>query len=436
MAAQFPLKYEKRIYDNVHGSIGITSLERKIIDTPIFQRLHRIGQLGPAYFVYPGATHSRFSHSLGALFIMNQYLENVPLNGSPILSSDDKDEWQKLRLAALLHDVGHYPFSHSLEVPITQKFNGHDHEEHSIHIIEKILKDKLGTYMPSEITDIIKKKKVADLRDNVKAQLISSDFDIDKLDYLLRDSYHTGVAYGYVDADRLLRTMEFDEQGNVIFRKPGPVIENFLLGRYHMYQAVYYHKTVIAFELMIERIYELLVQEGKLQQPDDILNSTDEMILSEFDDFQIWHAMFDYYKEHKDNFLGELIRQVISRQPIKLAVLATSQAKKKTKPNDVALIELMKTIPQVRNKLVEKIKTMNSNFDENWIFFFAVPKPISLLPDDTVIYVKRKDEIIKLNEDESLIFKQVGDYALYDARIYSQENFRNETLKAFESVKI
>jgi len=100
------LNFVKYIYDNIHGNIGITETELNIIDTKVFQRLHRIKQLGPANMVYPGATHSRFAHSLGAMFVMEQYLQHVKHDGNPIVDSDD--ERQKLRLAALLHDVGHY----------------------------------------------------------------------------------------------------------------------------------------------------------------------------------------------------------------------------------------------------------------------------------------------------------------------------------------
>ena len=134
------LSFTKYIYDSVHGSIGITETELKLIDTPIFQRLRRIKQLGVADLIYPGATHSRFSHSIGAMFVMNEYLENVMKDGKPI--AKDVDEKQKLRLAALLHDVGHYPFSHSLETPITEVFKCCKHDENGRNIIKSVLGER------------------------------------------------------------------------------------------------------------------------------------------------------------------------------------------------------------------------------------------------------------------------------------------------------
>jgi HD superfamily phosphohydrolase len=94
-----PLKFVKQIYDAIHGSIGITQVELKVIDTPVFQRLHRIMQLGPAYYVYPGATHSRFAHSLGAMHVMNQYLENVTIEGQPIIDHNNEEGWRSLEFS-------------------------------------------------------------------------------------------------------------------------------------------------------------------------------------------------------------------------------------------------------------------------------------------------------------------------------------------------
>lgn len=148
-----PLERKKYVFDSVHGNIDLTEVEKGIIDTWVFQRLRRIRQLGTAEFVYPGATHSRFAHSLGAMFVMDQYLNNVKKDGQPIAENDEMI--QKLRLAALLHDIGHYPFSHATETMIRKEFGGLRHEEHGFQIVRDFLEDRLDPYSAEEIVDIL-----------------------------------------------------------------------------------------------------------------------------------------------------------------------------------------------------------------------------------------------------------------------------------------
>ena len=415
--------YSKYIYDNIHGNIGVTETELRIIDTRIFQRLHRIKQLGPANVVYPGATHSRFAHSIGAMFVMEQYLQNVRKDGNPIAES--RDDEQKLRLAALLHDVGHYPLSHSLEVPIKEKFNGHTHEKHSTHIIKTILKDKLDTYTPEDIIQIIERTYPND----IYSTLISSDMDVDKVDYLLRDSYHTGVSYGNVDVDRLLRTMSFDNEGNIIFEKGGPVIENFLLGRYHMFQAVYTHKVVIAFEQMIEKIYELFVNEGEVDHPSGILESEDESMLSRFDDDYIWQTMNSYHQKKKSGFLAELVDAVLIRKPIVLSVQKASSEKKGKQPDDWRRVLLVKEDKNKKDELASK-----AGIESQWLFPYTPKKPISVIPDDTPILIKKQHENIPLDEDTSLAIHKLVDLDFYDARIYTKREYETKVKDAFDEL--
>ena len=424
MSSTTKLNYVKYVYDNIHGNIGITETELKIIDTKVFQRLHRIKQLGPANMVYPGATHSRFAHSLGAMFVMEQYLQQVKHDGASI--ADSEEERQKLRLAALLHDVGHYPFSHSLEMPIIEKFKGHKHEDHSINIIKNILKDNLDTYKPTEITDIIERK----VANSIYSTLISSEMDVDKTDYLQRDSYHTGVGYGNVDVARLLRTLSFDKEGNILFEKSGPVIENFLLGRYHMFQAVYTHKVVIALELMIEKIYTLLVEQNEIIHPSEILKADDELKLSMFNDDYIWNNMFKYYVK-KSGYLKDLISDVLQREPIKLSVRkASSIAKDEPLPDDWKKILLVKEDASKKQELVKNA----GSIDPDWVFIYIQPKPISVIPDDIQINVKTNDGVIPLSEDKTLAIHKLVNLNFYDSRIYAKSDYSGQVSKAFDQI--
>lgn len=424
MSSTTKLNYVKYIYDNIHGNIGVTETELKIIDTKVFQRLHRIKQLGPANMVYPGATHSRFAHSLGAMFVMEQYLQQVKHDGAPI--ADSEDERQKLRLAALLHDVGHYPFSHSLEAPIEKKFGGHDHEKHGINIIKNILKDNLDTYKPKEITDIIEKT----VPNSIYSTLISSEMDVDKTDYLQRDSYHTGVGYGNIDVARLLRTLSFDKDANILFEKSGPVIENFLLGRYHMFQVVYTHKVVIALELMIEKIYALLVEQKEIIHPSEILKADDEITLSMFDDDYLWNSMFSHYKKKQSGYLSDLINNVLKREPLKLSVREASTVVDDNIPDGWKKILLLDQDPSKKQILAQNA----GSIDPEWIFIYIQQKPTSVIPDDIPIYVKTDNGVIPLNKDDTLVIHKLVNLHFYDSRIYTKSNYADKVSNAFSKI--
>ncbi len=204
------LVFEKDIQDSVHGFIGVTKTELSLIDSRIFQLLHHIKHLGGAWLVYPSANHSRFSHMLGTMFVTGQIAQSLSDKGW--LTDDDVE---KVRIAALLHDIGHYPFSHVIEHVMKKKGEKGKHEKLTDHLlrqseIKDILQD--SSYNPDEISGIILGRYT---QNNLFSQLIASDLDSDKIDYLLRDSYHTGVAYGSVDVGRLIRTMDVDDEGRL-----------------------------------------------------------------------------------------------------------------------------------------------------------------------------------------------------------------------------
>src|SRR5208282_1007500 len=188
------------VKDPIYGYIQLTETERSIIDTLAVQRLRRIRQLAGAEYVYPAANHTRFEHALGAMYLAGVVADNLPVD----LSEFEK---QKVRLAALLHDVGHAPFSHLFE-PLLLKYLNRNHEGMSTWIIaESNLADVIRKqgFDPREIS----KLAVGESSDSEKrflGQVISSSFDVDKMDFVVRDSYHTGTGYGSVDVFRLIYT--------------------------------------------------------------------------------------------------------------------------------------------------------------------------------------------------------------------------------------
>ena len=238
---------EKVFKDTIHSFIRVTDvLIWKLIQTPEFQRLRRIKQLGGTHIVFPTAEHSRFSHSLGVYFIARRMVDVLNKQGAEFNETDR----MLVLCAALLHDVGHGPFSHSFESVL-----GVDHEEFTRRIllenteINQLL-EGYQTGFAQKVSDVIEKT----YPNALIVSLISSEIDADRLDYLLRDSYFTGTSYGEIDLERILRTMRV-ENGKVVFKYSGMhALEDYLFSRYQMYWQVYLHDCSISFNSLIEAL--------------------------------------------------------------------------------------------------------------------------------------------------------------------------------------
>lgn len=249
----------KFIRDSVHGNLKIDEFEVKLIDTTQIQRLRRIKQLGFTYLVYPGANHTRFEHSIGTMYLASKLADHLGL-----------DQYQKsmLRVCAILHDSGHGPFSHVSEGVIECS-----HEELTTHLIKKsLLSDLLSeVFNLNELLDIITGK-------NSLGQIINGELDVDRMDYLLRDSYYTGVAYGVIDVERLIYNMLLED--NLMLKRKGvQAAESMLLARYFMYPSVYQHHTTRIINSMFRRcLYKLF--ETKVVDPENIYLYDDLDIIS------------------------------------------------------------------------------------------------------------------------------------------------------------
>lgn len=237
------------IKDPIHGFIELNEIEKEIIDSLVFQRLRNIKQLATAYLVYPGATHTRFSHSLGTLFLASKMAEHFSL---------DESENLIVRVCALLHDVGHFPFSHDSEL-VLSKYVG-THEENAKRKIEK-----------SELKDILLKffsktevSKISNFNSLKLFDLISSDIGADRMDYLNRDAYYTGVAYGIIDSERLIGRMHFD--GREIYIDEGGLeaSESLLIARFMMFSTVYLHPTVRIASAMLRKAISIALENNEI----------------------------------------------------------------------------------------------------------------------------------------------------------------------------
>ncbi|UCG70547.1 MAG: HD domain-containing protein [Thermoplasmata archaeon] len=271
----------KIIHDTVHGSIKFQGLFLDLLETPEIQRLHGINQLGLAYLVFPGANHTRLEHSIGVCFVAGRLADALNL---------DEDEKKLVMAAAMLHDVGHSPYSHTLEMAVYSDMQA-DHMEITKEIIlgkRRILSKEYGEQDRTYIPDILKKQglepedvarlitgQVADDSPKIEdypahknqiffnekkylAQIIHGSIDADQIDFLLRDSFYTGVAHGTIDIDRLIQTVEIFNNDLVVHKRGVPAVEGMLVARALMYTSVYFHKTVRIAELMLARAVELL----------------------------------------------------------------------------------------------------------------------------------------------------------------------------------
>lgn len=317
------MKSQKILNDPVYGFITIPSeLIFAIIDHPYFQRLRRIRQLGLTDFVYPGALHTRFHHALGAMHLMSITLDNLRIKGTEI--SDE--EYEAALIAILLHDIGHGPFSHALEYSLLA---GIPHEELSLMTIELLNQEFSGKL------DLALRIFKNQYERKFLNQLVSSQLDIDRLDYLQRDCFFTGVSEGTIGADRIIKMMAVKDGQLVIEEKGIYSIENFLSARRLMYWQVYLHKTTVSAEKMLINLIQrakMLAQSGEkfFVTEEFEFFMKNQVTLSDFknrkellekflqlDDFDIWGAI-KMWKTAEDYVLRNISHMFLTRKLYKI----------------------------------------------------------------------------------------------------------------------
>ncbi|MGC9106388.1 MAG: HD domain-containing protein [Thermoprotei archaeon] len=279
----------KRIYDELHGHVELRDHEVELVETPIFQRLRRIKQLTLAHLVYPGATHVRFSNSLGTMVLAGKVANGLLEKG--IIT---KDEELKLRISALLINVGQMPLSHSLEGIFASQ--GLTSDELRSFIIENSeIRDALerNGFSPKEIIRIYE--------DNgLLTSILDSEVDVNRLDYLQRDSIHTGVRLGGFDVDRLLQTVTYHENKTVSVSSKGLyALEDFYIARLHMYEAVYYHKTILGYEIFARKLFEDLAKSccAEILEAKYVMSLVNQGLMPYWDD--------DWFMSRLYNALGD-----------------------------------------------------------------------------------------------------------------------------------
>ena len=372
----------KIVNDPIYGFITIPSaLIFDLIEHPYFQRLRRISQMGMSYLVYPGAHHTRFHHALGAMFLMQKAVQVLRSKG--VVISDQEKE--ALLIAILLHDIGHGPFSHAMEHSIVENIS---HEEISLLFMEE-----LNTIFNGSLALAITIFKNQYHRTFLH-QLISSQLDMDRLDYLRRDSFYTGVSEGAISSERLITMLHVKDDLLVVEEKGIYSVEKFIIARRLMYWQVYLHKTGLVAEQLLMRLLKrakVLTHQGETLDSSKALSyflqtsvspmDFDASVLEKFsklDDYDIVGAMKSW-QYHSDFVLKTLSSMLLNRDLLKIDIQ-------------------QKEFP--KHKISEKIKSVMQQFNLNedqasyFVFSDSISNQAYRMDKDTINLLTKSGEVV------------------------------------------
>lgn len=410
------LNFVGEITDPIHRYIRFTELEREIIDTPVFQRLRKIRQLAGAHLVYPSAQHTRFEHSLGTMHLAG-------LAGQTLLDKgyiEKKDQLEGLRLAALLHDIGHGPFSHLFEeVLIGRGMSTSSHENMGKKIIrETIIKDKLEKYGYN--SDSICNLSFGESPIIFYNEIIAGGLSSDIMDYLPRDSFFTGVEYGKIDYYRLISSFEVLSNGHLGINKSAiNSLESMLISRFQMFKAVYFHKTVRSAEVML--LHSLLLADRQLNfsdlSVDEYIEYTDDKTIDIILSLKNNDRAVKLAKDYKNRILLKCVYEKFLQN--------------KGKSNNIKLTNRQK---DVFNRIINSLKIEND-------FVFI---DISRAPSMPLTPSKEELNSIMLVDKDSEFETRTSEIPLIDSitgfldmiRIYTTQANREKLEKALKNIDI
>ena len=393
-----PMDEHKIINDPVFGFIKIPrGLLYDIVKHPLMQRLNRISQLGLASVVYPGARHTRFQHSLGAFHLMSEAVLSLQQKGQFIFDS----EAEAVQAAILMHDIGHGPFSHVLENTLISDIS---HEEISLMMMEQINRDLNGQL--NLAISIFK----GEYPKNFLHQLISSQLDMDRLDYLRRDSFYTGVTEGNIGSARIIKMLNVVDDSLVVEQKGIYSLENFLTTRRLMYWQVYLHKTAVACEKVL--VNTLMRAKHLTQQGFDVfaapslkyflVNNVDAdwfasheealRVYEDLDDSDIWSAM-KAWKYHDDKILSTLATDMLERCIFKVEV------------NEAPVNE--ERIREIATGIAQKIGISQAEARQYMMSINTIQKDMYNVEDDSITILYKDGTMKDISEASELLNVQL-----------------------------
>lgn len=367
--------------DPIYGFITIpNTLIYDLIQHPYFQRLRRISQMGLTYLVYPGAHHTRFHHAIGCMHLMQKAIQTLRFKAVEI--SDDEEN--ALLIAILLHDIGHGPFSHAMEQSIVEEVH---HEQLSLMFMQELNKEFDGKL---ELAIQVFK---GEYHRKFMLQLISSQLDMDRMDYLRRDSFYSGVAEGNVNSERLIQMMNVQDDVLVIEEKGIYSVEKFLMARRLMYWQAYLHKTSVVSEIILMNILKRakeLTQNGIILNCNEPLkfflnnkislenfDSENLLTFSLLDDFDVMSAIKNW-QFHEDFVLSSLSKMIINRDLLKIQMMDDKPKKESLLPYKNKFISIYQTSTHETAYFIFKGKIKNQAYNKE-------SEPIRILKKDGTV---------------------------------------------------
>ena len=428
-----PKTKTKLFRDPIHGFIEVLPHERAIIDSPVFQRLRKIHQLSFCYLVYHGAEHSRFGHSLGVMHLSSELYNSVMLNTEELETDsaryDERDE-KTLRMAALLHDIGHPPFSHGLE----REPAFASHEDTSAVLIEGALSDMIraGGLDPTEVSNLVQGR--SDPKKPYLAKMLNSQLDADRMDYLTRDSHYAGVMYGVFDLARLISSLAIRNGELVVLKKGVLAADQFVISRYYMYEQVYLHGVKRALEAMAVLFVR---SSGPLGYPPTSDLKTCEGV-SKFLECEDQWFLNKLVEAKGTDIRGMIAQQILDRRPYREVVDTESirsllaKKEKRTLQTDAGL----SGIGILWTSLLDKLK--DAGVDPSEVLFDSYRSlPLALRPysrplphekaaaeeEISPIYIyDSQTDTLDVLENRSVAIKSLSENIPRTARIYASQN--------------
>jgi HD superfamily phosphohydrolase len=371
------VEYKNTLFnDPIYGFIAIESdLILELINHPYFQRLRRISQMGLSSLVYPGAHHTRFEHAIGAMHIMQKSIEVLQKKGVPF----SLEEKEAMKISILLHDIGHGPFSHATEKSLLQ---GIHHEDVSIWVIKKLNKIYNGRL------DLALKIFTNNYNRKFMHQLVSGQVDVDRLDYLKRDSFYTGVTEGNINTNRIIEMMNVESEQLVFESKGIHSLEKFLLARRMMYWQVYLHKTSLAAELILVKLlskYRKLVESGK-----ELIDKAHCLypFLSRSDSESFNSEILEHYLSLDDSDIVSLLKSWISHEDFTLRNLSIQLINREL-PNIEVQSDSFSEKDLLKKKKLLKALKLSSEEEDYFVFTGSVSNQM-YISDQAQILLKEK----------------------------------------------